>query len=258
MREPMPIKLSILVCTHNKGDDVDIIYKKLKCQVNHHVEVLVQDDSHDISLCFRRNELVLSSSGEYIVHVNSDDMISDNYVKSIMDILYLESPDCIGITGSVINSSTVSFVNSMRYSNYNIVDNIQYGPVNHLNPIKRSIVLKYLFLNLYEKENTHLYESLLNAKLLVTESVICQPIYTYNNNFTTIGTIKSIFPSPPPPPPPPSRQHTTHHRLPSPQQRDKFIKVNPAISVKKNTPQIRPTQKPGMWVNINGRWITKK
>ena len=67
----------------------------LNPQLTEDVEVIEQKDNKEISIGKKRQELLEKATGEYVVFIDDDDMISEDYVKSIIKALESE-PDCVG------------------------------------------------------------------------------------------------------------------------------------------------------------------
>ncbi len=98
------MKLSILICSINKRQKVllkmlEVLYTQIgphtikpirekNCKfyqiTSNDVEVLVCIDNKEMRVGTKRNLLISKSSGEYIVFVDDDDIISNDYVASLL------------------------------------------------------------------------------------------------------------------------------------------------------------------------------
>lgn len=59
------------------------------------VEVIVACDNKEISIGKKRQNLLEAATGEYIVYIDDDDWVADDYVDSILGALE-SKPDCVG------------------------------------------------------------------------------------------------------------------------------------------------------------------
>ena len=62
------------------------------------VEVIVYEDNFEHSLGKKRNLLVEKSRGKYVVAIDDDDLISDDYCKDICEVIKTKDVDQISIT----------------------------------------------------------------------------------------------------------------------------------------------------------------
>lgn len=96
------MKLSIIIPTYNRNEQVLRLLKQLEQQITPEVEVIVVDDHSDIPLepswfkyiyleensggaSIPRNIGLDNATGEYIAFIDSDDSIKDNYIQKILD-----------------------------------------------------------------------------------------------------------------------------------------------------------------------------
>ena len=64
------------------------------------VEILTLIDIREATTGFKRNTLLNKSKGKFIVFVDDDDLVSDDYLKLICDLIRGEKElDCVGING---------------------------------------------------------------------------------------------------------------------------------------------------------------
>lgn len=96
------IKLSIIIPTYNRNEYIVKLLDKLHNQMKDNVEVIVIDDHSDIPLekswfkyiyldensggaSIPRNVGLDNAKGKYICFVDADDMVSDDYIETILE-----------------------------------------------------------------------------------------------------------------------------------------------------------------------------
>lgn len=142
-------KLSILTCTmpHRKKL-LDDLVSVLKYQVDGRsdVEWLIAEDNGEMALGKKRNQLIDSASGEYIVFVDDDDLVSSYYVERLINALNsAPEVDCASLIGhrSVDGVGAEVFKHSIQYNGW--YEKIEDGKIvyyrfpNHWNAVKRVI-----------------------------------------------------------------------------------------------------------------------
>jgi len=77
--------LSVLVCSVAERQGRTPVIDKLFAQAEGKpVEVLVLTDNRAMSVGAKRNALVATSSGDYVVFVDDDDMVADDYIDALL------------------------------------------------------------------------------------------------------------------------------------------------------------------------------
>ena len=171
--------LSILICSlHSRADKLQRLMRVLTPQITDQVEVLVQSDNGEMKIGAKRNELVQKAQGEYVSFVDDDDLVSEDYVKKIIEATK-EKPDCCGIQG-IITFQGVNprmFIHSLAYKTWFEKNEIYYRCPNHLNPVKKSLAIQVKFPEENFGEDKSYSERLL--PLLASEKFIPGVIYRY-------------------------------------------------------------------------------
>jgi hypothetical protein len=178
----MAVELSICICTTSERSE---IIKPLLNNLTHQilgyedsVEVLI--DNHETDCVGKkRNNLLRQSQGKYVVAIDSDDHVSDDYISLILTAIK-SNPDCIGISGWVTTNGNnkCDWHISKDYGKWYQVGNVYYRTPNHISPIKREIALKAMFPEIRFAED---YEfSMRVLPYLKTEVKISNPIYHYD------------------------------------------------------------------------------
>lgn len=126
-------KLSILVSTipRRLNNYFPQLMNKLLAQIGTRddVELIGLFDNKKRSVGHKRNELLKMAQGEYLIFIDDDDNIADDYVTSIMDSLYA-NPDADCIVFDCITTINGD-INNQTYSKYSIAyEYIQYPEVS--------------------------------------------------------------------------------------------------------------------------------
>ena len=179
---------SILICTlPERKESFDCLCKKLHQQIRDHnlqdkVEVLsFLDNRGEHTVGQKRNALLRSSVGKYVCFIDDDDDVNDELVRMVYERL-LRNPDCVSLVGIITSygRDPKLFIHSMRYSTWFEKDNIYYRPPNHLNPIRRSIAIQFLFPEINRSEDFDWSMQIQRSGLIKTEEYIQEPYYFYN------------------------------------------------------------------------------
>lgn len=177
---PRP-KLSILIPTVT--DRFNFLSELLKLVYSQNpellkkTEVLINCDSRVKTIGQKRNELLQSATGEYVVFIDDDDVISHDYLTSIFKGIDL-GVDHIGITMLFAPDTGLNkLVKCSKDYVWCEKDNIYYRSAQHVCPIKREIAKQVKFPEINFGED-NVYSKQINA-LIQTEYLVENIIYTY-------------------------------------------------------------------------------
>lgn len=176
----MEIKLSILIPTTLPRFEMTAkLVSKIDEQRKELPVELLLDWHKTNCVGVKRNDLLKQAKGEYVVHVDSDDHIADNYVELILKAIE-SKPDCVGICGHITTngSNKMDWFISKEYGNWKQVGNVYYRTPNHISPIRREHALKAMFPEIPFGEDYGFSMAVL--PYLKTETIIEQPIYHYD------------------------------------------------------------------------------
>jgi glycosyltransferase involved in cell wall biosynthesis len=143
----MSKKLSILICSLNsRVDKLNRLMNVLKPQLHDEIEVLVKTDDGQMPIGAKRNLLLEEAKGNYISFVDDDDLVSDDYVRKIIEATE-SSPDCCGLQGIITfqGQGPRLFIHSLKYKEWFEQNAVYYRCPNHLNPVKRELALSVKF-----------------------------------------------------------------------------------------------------------------
>ncbi len=112
------------------------------------VEVVISEDNGEQSVGAKRNYLLSEAKGLFVVFVDDDDEVSDDYVFQIRNAI-LEHPDvdCIGMRAIMTTGGKHPrpVVYSRSYQRAETRDGMYLRPPQHLTPIRRSIAVRHQF-----------------------------------------------------------------------------------------------------------------
>lgn len=190
------ILLSICVCSvmGRRSNFLPKILDQLDQQTSNFkdVEILVLLDNKHKMLGDKRNDLVAISQGKYIVFVDDDDRLSDDYVSTLRDAILNNDVDVINFIVSVsLNKGPYKpCYYSMTYKDdYNMPESYHRLP-NHICCIKRSLAINTPYKRLLRAED-FAYSHDLHPKLK-SEYNIDKVLYYYDFNIDTTETQKQI------------------------------------------------------------------
>lgn len=172
-------KFSILICSlDSRWAYLNRLLERLKPQMTDEVEVLVNSDRREVTIGAKRNMLVSWATGQYVAFVDDDDLVSEKYTSKILRAIRSE-PDCVGIEGTMTTDGVnpKKFIHSIKYRNWFERNGIYYRCCNHLNPIRKDIVVQVPFPEINSGEDHNF--SMMVKPLLHKESYISEPIYFY-------------------------------------------------------------------------------
>ena len=179
------MKLSILICTMpHRAEMFCALYNKLKyqtlcCKDPMQVQLLWDDDAK-ITSGEKRNNLLNKAKGDFIVFVDDDDDVDDNYVQEILQTI-IDNPniDCIGMRGWItfdgIKSKDWSI--SIEHKYWHETEEMYLRTPNHISPVRRIIALLAKFPNITYGEDMEYSKRIL--PMCKKEVCIEKPLYHY-------------------------------------------------------------------------------
>lgn len=160
------------------------IINKLNAQKTDEVEILTLKTppynkyTGENSTGAKRNELLSRAIGDYVVYVDDDDDITNDYVDKI--VINCTGVDAIGIRGwyTCDGHSYREFDTSIYYVNKD-TPSMYIRHVNHICPIRRDIAQQMKFPEITFGEDSSYSEQLRTSGLLKTENKVDELIYHY-------------------------------------------------------------------------------
>lgn len=177
----MALKLSICICTTSARQNViRPLLKTLKHQAKKYpgqVEILINDHETD-NVGKKRNELLNRAQGNFVVAVDSDDMVAADYIKKILHAIKSD-PDCIGISGWITTDgkNAMDWHISREYGSWYKLGRKYFRTPNHISPVRREIALQVMFPETSHGEDYDFSKRIL--PLLKTEVKVPGKLYHY-------------------------------------------------------------------------------
>jgi glycosyltransferase involved in cell wall biosynthesis len=144
------------------------------------VEVIVASDNKEISIGKKRQNLLESAKGDYVVFIDDDDWVSGDYVDSILAAL-ATNPDCVGFKIQChMNGGNPQMASaSLKYPKWgDNQDGFRFvRSIYHKCPHRRSIGLQVGFPDLRYCEDKPYSEGIM--KHLKTEVYVDKVLYIY-------------------------------------------------------------------------------
>ena len=194
---PGQLKLSILIPTLlNRAAMLGPLLQKLEHQIKElgpvpEVEVVIYEDNKENPVGFKRNKLLMEAKGDFVVYVDDDDELSDDYVFQIYTAI-LDHPkvDCIGMRGMITVNGADPRQVIYSVHNQGIYDRegIYYRPAGHLTPIRRSIAQRYRFPDKNFGEDSEWAMAMVRDKAIKNEFFIDKVLYHYKFSHRTSET----------------------------------------------------------------------
>lgn len=180
------INLSILICTlPERKESYDYINKKLMNQCFdlgvfcNEVEIC-SHNNNVLTTGAKRNALLEMARGKFIVFVDDDDDVSDDYVEKIFFTI-LKHPyiDCIGIEGIITTDGLQqkNWIISIDCKDWYEENDVYFRTPNHISPVRREIALQAGFPDVTYGEDREYSRRLL--PLCKNEAKIKGPLYHY-------------------------------------------------------------------------------
>jgi glycosyltransferase involved in cell wall biosynthesis len=179
----------LTICILTLDDRVEYYNRLRQCldsQVaNHPVRIITVRDNYEKSIGAKRNQAVRAVETPYMCFIDDDDLVSTEYIRTIIHELR-KNPDAVGLRGIVTqdHGKPQYFINSLGYKweakPRLVKGNITYlRPVNHLNPIRTEIALRYPYEEINHAEDMDYANRLLDGGDVKVCPLIDKVMYFY-------------------------------------------------------------------------------
>jgi len=179
------MQLSILIPTlPNRKAMLEELLNSLWSQAKKHrlencFEILTDDDSL-MNIGEKRNKMLQSASGKFVVFIDDDDEVSDDYLHLIINAINLKpNADCVGMRGYITfdGQNKKQWSISRHHRTWHELDNIYFRTPNHISPVRTEIAKKCGFPPIADGED-YAY-SMAIFPYLETEIFIDRELYHY-------------------------------------------------------------------------------
>ena len=197
------MKLSILICHLTKRTPkLRRLRAVLDPQIEGRegkVEILVREDDGDETVGCKRNKLLYQAVGRYVVFIDDDDMVPEDYVDTILAAIGggqnqrlvwdpetdkiaesdVDAPDVVGFFGHMITNGGEPevFDHSIKFREWSTKGKKFLRCPNHTNPVRRELALETRFPEIDIGEDRDY--SLRLMPLLRTEVYVDKCMYIY-------------------------------------------------------------------------------
>jgi glycosyltransferase involved in cell wall biosynthesis len=180
------MRLQILIPSLVKRKSMlDKLIDELKSQITRYnleqeVGILRFVDNGELHIGKKRNDLIQSATAEYICFLDDDDWIDPDYVY-IQHYGASQGTDCVELRGIYTQNGNfpTPFIHSVKYNKYFGRSGCYYRPPNHLNVIRRELILPFKFAEISFGEDTDWAMRVCNSGILKSETKVQKPIYFY-------------------------------------------------------------------------------
>lgn len=187
------LDLAILIPTvKGRESEFKKLYDFLKGQIVSNslvgrCEILSMYDDKEISIGLKRQRLLIAANSNYVVFVDDDDWVSDDYCASIVNEIIAKTPDSIGflIHCTFNGANQCVAIASNRYPAWGEnVDGFRYVRTPyHKTPIKKSIALEIGFKDMRFSEDHDYSKRLKASNLIQFEGFINKILYYYRFSY---------------------------------------------------------------------------
>ena len=179
-------KLSILIPTTISRTDFhsrllnEIEFQRRRLANYDDIEVIMNIDNGEKSTGRKRNELIAQAKGDYVVGVDSDDQITDVYLKKLLDVCD-SSADCGELRGLYFLNGKYDrpFIHSIKYTHWWQDANGYYRNPNHISCLRRELILDIPFPDIYVGEDGKFSEALFASGRMKKEYSMSETLYLY-------------------------------------------------------------------------------
>lgn len=156
-----------------------------KWSIDNDIEIIIDSTDSSMSIGNKRQHLLEKAKGEYLIFLDDDDEILNDFLWEVISAIKHNSPDVIGYNGFMTTNGT-------NRENFKIMKDLPYITImgadghkeylrhsNHLSPIKREIALKIGYKDLRFAEDYDYCLRLKESGLIKTEHYINKDLYHY-------------------------------------------------------------------------------
>ncbi len=179
------IRLSICICSlYSRAHYLARLLATLNPQLGAYTELLLAIDDGQENIGAKRQRLLESAKGEYVVSLDDDDLISPDYIQKVFTAIFKSGADCITYKSKryvdgAFDGNCIYSLRNKRNGGHRMEGGIKTYVrfPYHVTPIKREIALRAGFPSFNFSEDTQFAEKV--NPLLATEEFIDDFLYFY-------------------------------------------------------------------------------
>lgn len=156
-------------------------------------EILIFSDDCYHSIGAKRNYLLSESTGKFIVFIDDDDLVHENYCEIITNVIENENVDYIGykMKRSFDGIAQTPEYHSIRYKECYKDTIASYRHISHTNPIKRAIAKSFRFPFITNGEDNQWCEKIYKSEMVKKEFFIDD--YLYEQRYVSNKSFEHTF-----------------------------------------------------------------
>jgi glycosyltransferase involved in cell wall biosynthesis len=136
-------ELSILICTLSERKNIFLnkLLSNIGTQIeNKNVEIVILTDDAQMRIGAKRNLALDSANGKYVCFIDDDDIVSDDYIDSILEKTK-EDSDVIVFNGFVTtDGENIKYAKQGMEYQHGEIDGVYYRLTNHLSVNKKETI----------------------------------------------------------------------------------------------------------------------
>ena len=190
------MNLSILVCsTHTRRNtflpsSLNSLYSQwenLPLAIRDQVEIIFLVDNKKMMLGHKRNVMVQMAQGEYVVFIDDDDIITDDYISSIIKSMVFNTDVISFLVSVTLNGSDPKICKySILFDEDHNTETQYHRLPNHICAIRRNLALQVKYPSIPYGEDSGFSKAI--HPLLKSEYIIEKVLYHYVYNQDTTET----------------------------------------------------------------------
>src|SRR5262245_5464049 len=148
------------------------------------VEILSDLDDGALPIGTKRNRLMERATGRFLVFVDDDDEVCDDYVRTIISAVeHHPDVDVLGLLGEITfrGKHPRRFIMSTRFREYATRSGGYERPPHHLNPTRTEVARRYLFEEVSQREDSDRALRMARDQVLRGEHMIDSVLYYYRS-----------------------------------------------------------------------------
>lgn len=178
------IKLSVLIpstfCRQEMTDKLVSFLFSLKG--SEEAEIVTRFDNKEMSIGAKRQMMLEEAKGEYVVFIDSDDWVSDDYFTEILSALE-SKPDCVGFNIKCCGTKFKKGIASNRFNDWRTLYSVYERTPYQKTPIKREIALEIGYIDKRFGEDYVFSKRLKQSGLIKSEVFIDKELYIYRYKY---------------------------------------------------------------------------